>query len=291
MSLFKIKHSNKKDKVYFLGIPICSIKHYFSEKNTIKELFDKLFYIYMPACMEHPKIFTKYKDIYKGKDVVLCATGPTYNYYEPIANAIHIGVNNAYKNDKVPLDYLFAQDGENVVDACGKSMLEYRKKQCKKFFGIHYLLVPNINPFINEQAVNLANAERYYFTLPELPLNGYTMSNTNLTTRPLHCLGSTSFCALDFVLWTHPKRLFIVGCDNVNNGHFKNQNSPITSSDSEYEHMLIGWKEFKKFATNHYPDIKIISINPIGLKGLFEDMYTSSFLKEHSELKNKSNKR
>ncbi len=284
MSLIKIKHSNKKDKVYFLGIPIYSIKHYFSEKNTIKELFDKLFYIYMPACMEHPKIFTKYKDIYKGKDVVLCATGPTYNYYEPIANAIHIGVNNAYKNDKVPLDYLFAQDGETIVDAGKEKILNYRGNKCKKFFGIHYLKPSEISTLsISQTAYEKALAKKYYFILHEFPTSSIAMSNANITTRPLNNWGSVSFSALDFILWTHPKRIYLVGCDNTLNGYFKDQNSPLNSTSSDYEHMLTGWKEFKKFATSHYPDIKIISINPIGLKGIFEDLYTQNYIESISK--------
>ena len=32
----------------------------------------------------------------------------------------------------------------------------------------------------------------------------------------------------------------------------------------------------KDFVDDYYPDIKIISVNPVGLKGLFEDMYTKS---------------
>jgi hypothetical protein len=34
-----------------------------------------------------------------------------------------------------------------------------------------------------------------------------------------------------------------------------------------------GWKDLKKFAQIYYPDTEIISINPVGLKGLFTDVY------------------
>ena len=33
------------------------------------------------------------------------------------------------------------------------------------------------------------------------------------------------------------------------------------------------WKELKEFANAFYPDIEIISINPVGLKGIFIDQY------------------
>jgi len=40
----------------------------------------------------------------------------------------------------------------------------------------------------------------------------------------------------------------------------------------------------KKFAALHYPDTEIISVNPVGLKGMFHDMYTESYLDAHPEL-------
>ena len=33
------------------------------------------------------------------------------------------------------------------------------------------------------------------------------------------------------------------------------------------------WKELKEFTNAFYPDIEIISINPVGLKGIFIDQY------------------
>ena len=44
----------------------------------------------------------------------------------------------------------------------------------------------------------------------------------------------------------------------------------------------------KKFAEVYYPETEIISVNPIGLKGLFRDVYTESFLTEHPEIDKKT---
>ncbi len=40
----------------------------------------------------------------------------------------------------------------------------------------------------------------------------------------------------------------------------------------------------KGFAKTYYPETEIISVNPVGLKGLFHDVYTESYLNEHSEI-------
>ncbi len=34
------------------------------------------------------------------------------------------------------------------------------------------------------------------------------------------------------------------------------------------------YQEMKRFAQIHYPETEIISINPVGLKGMFKDIYT-----------------
>ena len=41
------------------------------------------------------------------------------------------------------------------------------------------------------------------------------------------------------------------------------------------EKIIAAYKKFKAFAHKYYPDIEIISINPVGLKGLFKDVEVS----------------
>ena len=58
----------------------------------------------------HPKTFGEFKGKFSGKDVVLCATGPTFNKFKKIEDAIYIGVNRAFLNENISLDFLFIQD-------------------------------------------------------------------------------------------------------------------------------------------------------------------------------------
>ena len=46
------------------------------------------------------KAFAKYRNCYRGRDVVIVATGSTLNMYQPIKGAVHIRVNTAYKNQR-----------------------------------------------------------------------------------------------------------------------------------------------------------------------------------------------
>ena len=90
----------------------------------------------------------------------------------------------------------------------------------------------------------------------------------DISTQPLGCFGSIVFPALQFALWTHPKRIYLVGCDCTTNGYSydkKDKNFlPVNT-------IIETYKKFKQFAQKYYPDVEIISINPVGLKGLFKD--------------------
>ena len=41
--------------------------------------------------------------------------------------------------------------------------------------------------------------------------------------------------------------------------------------------MRVSYARLKTFADQYYPDTEIISINPVGLKGLFKDIYTEEY--------------
>ena len=105
--------------------------------------------------------------------------------------------------------------------------------------------------------------------------------HANLSLFPLADFYSVSFGALQFAIWTHPKRIYLVGLDTVPNGSFDGRQNSYNFSE-----MLHGYLLFKEFIAMRFPEIDIISVNPIGLKGLFHDVYTSSYLSQHKEIQN-----
>lgn len=219
----------------------------------------------------HTQTFLKYKNINEGKDVVLLATGPSLNNFKPIKNAVYIGVNKAYSYDKVKLDYLFVQDYEGAkyyIDEISK----YKKQnpELKLFYGITGY-VPN-DPWLIPESVALKHkAERYYnLYRPEEKVWGEDFTY-DILNNPLKCFGSVSFAVMQFILWTNPKRIYLVGCDNSLKGYAQgilNEANKLNISRG-----LEGWIKLKKFAQKFYPDTEIISIHPDGLKGIFKDEY------------------
>ncbi len=270
--IFSVEKNYANIIIYFLGIKITLKRRYvdygFINCHVSNEIF-------VSNCIKamHSKTFPKYKNCHKGQDIVLVATGPTLNYYSPIHNGVHIGVNRAYKNSNIKLDYLFVVDFHGTNKENIEEIVNY---PANIFLGTYYSLntsarehsIPLIYkelPHVNCYAIDYPRNLRY----PDLEFCG------------LMDYGSTIFNAAHFATYTHPKRIFLVGCDCSNTGHY--DNSP-PYNDLRVDSILNGWIMFKEYCSWYYPDVEIISINPIGLKGLFKDVYTQSYVNDHPEL-------
>lgn len=218
----------------------------------------------------HFPVFEKYRDAFRGKNVYVIGGGPTLDKFIVPDDGIQIGVNGCCFSENVNLNFLFLQDLHD--DKAQKLFDDYKGNNCHKFYGLHYLDWVKPIPFINSMN---ANADRYFFyDCPVAPFP-YDFS-IDIAHNPFIIYGSTIFVALQFALWGHPKKLFIVGCD-VSKGHsiaYKNYKKEEDNIDlTQFDTLLNGWKKFKKFQEKIYPDVEVISINPVGLKGLFLDQY------------------
>lgn len=213
----------------------------------------------------HQKTFTNFKAIHTGKDIVILATGPSLNNFKPIKNAIYIGVNSAFKYDKVKLDYLFAQDYSGMHDYIDL-MDAYTGNDCIKFYGLTTEFDGGYQRVIPETHAIRAKALRYRTDWEKLDGPFDCSFAYDISSVALGCFGSVVFPAIQFALWTNPKRIYLVGCDCSNAGHF----DKTTGEDMSY--LLQPWQKLKKFISVYYPETEIISVNPVGLRGLFKDL-------------------
>ena len=234
----------------------------------------------------HQKTFLPYKGIHTGEDVVIVATGPTVKDFKPIPGCKYISVNHAFLDERIDFDYAFAIDYMSLgkVLPC---LNNYRKGKCIKFYGLHKECMDETTPnrwgvceenrLIPESDAIAAGALR--FRTDFVPFFGYRAEPTyDLASQPLCTMGSTAFIAMEFALWTNPRRIYIVGCDCSQAGHFYDksltQTSNFEKSKSDvYSGMVGSWRKIKRFATRYYPSTEIVSVNPVGLKGLFTDLY------------------
>ena len=191
-------------------------------------------------------------------------------YYTQLTNTPHIGMNAAYKREDLKLNYYFMTD----YRACKDFLDDLVNYDFVKFFGQYsvgkyrdFFQVPEDFLFIN-------NGRRFFQAAPseDIPVN--------IEYYPLMGFYSIAFQAIQFALYTNPKRIYLVGCDCTNGGYFDG-NEQATANPPLW---VKGYKKLNEFAQRFYPNTEIISINPVGLKGLFHDVYTESYLKDHPEI-------
>lgn len=244
-----------------------------STQHRIDDIYYNMQTLFMLQTF-HSNIFPKFRGIYKDKTVVVFACGPSAKSYRPIADAIHIGVNFAFQNENIPFDYLFIQDntsGSNI----NYLFDNYKNENCIKFYGNipqrRLQQLPLLKHF-SHQSLNQNNIFQY---LLEDVFNGKW--GINLECELFGDFGGTVFSVLQFVLYTNPKNIYLVGCDCDNSKPFYTSDNRleylVDNVVFSYEHHIDAYKTFKQYARQICPYTKIYSINPVGLKGIFEDIY------------------
>ena len=218
----------------------------------------------------HTKSFAEYRNCFRDREVVVIATGPTLQYYKPIPGAIHIGVNFAWRREDIPIDFLFAQDfgaGRHVI-------VEGFDKIKEAIF---------LGKYLDTGASNYIHSPMRFELLSDKVRRYYPTSNPSVG-QPIyqdirhHGLAdfwTVAMPALHFALFTYPKRIYLAGCDTSVAGHFYDADK-LPKNDFTSK-MKLGYSRMKAFARKNYIDTEIISINPIGLKGLFKDIYTDEY--------------
>ena len=159
-------------------------------------------------------------------------------------------------------------------------LVAYRPNSCVKFLSVSGLNIPKTIP---ESIAIKCNARRFYLDT-DIHKNGYKSKMVlELENKPLGGMPNVGMSVMQLALYMNPRNLYIVGCD-MSGAHFAPGNesqNEVKRTEKEYgaywkedRDKLIGkWLEIKEFAELYYPDTTIYSINPVGLKGIFEDIY------------------
>ena len=221
-----------------------------------------LLYEALSTAAMHARTFLPFKGIHTGQNICLVASGPTAKDYQPLTDTIHIAVNASFRMQSIPFDYIFVHDIHNRPTIL-KEMAKYRPDKCKKFFGIAREHTFNTDSTCPESDSIAAQALRYRKGADsyELPLD--------ISTYPLPSFGTVALPALQFALWTNPKRIYLVGCD-CSSGYFDGSKDDGRLV-ANHNRIIRGYQALKRFAHKWYPDTEIVSINPVGLRDIFPE--------------------
>lgn len=232
-------------------------------------VLNRLIQVNISTAFLHTRTFTNFKGIHQGKEIVLVASGVTAEKYFPKSDSIHIGVNRSFQigNYRIPMDYVFIQDFSGKTPEYIDDLDKYRVGKCQKFYGLTTEYDNKTNRVIPESHAIKARALRY--RTDWAPIEGFVPQFAyDISTQPLGCFGSIVFPALQFALWTYPSKIYLVGCDCTTSGYAYDKSY---SNFLKPEKIINAYKKFKEFAHKYYPNIDIVSINPVGLKGIFRE--------------------
>ncbi|MBD5137546.1 MAG: DUF115 domain-containing protein [Lachnospiraceae bacterium] len=222
----------------------------------------------------HQQAFSKFKNIHIGRDVAIVGCGPTLNKFLPshIDNynkTIFISTNRAFLKKEIIFNYLFSIDYIGIID-----------------FYEEFFNYPNAIKFIGNQdmgkdwqipssLLGRKDVLRYNTTI-NMPINNFAL---DIDSEPIYNSSTVSLQAMQFALFTLPKRIFLIGIDCTPKGHFIGIDHDLSlrgeSIDAVVKNAIFDWHRMKEFIDIYYPHVEVISINPVSLKGLFNDYYTA----------------
>lgn len=275
-TIISIKNSGNHKVLTILGIKIK-----FKRKLQFLPYFNSIYYNEL-AKKIHPKVFEKYKNCHSQDSVVLFATGPSAQYYQPINSAFHLAINSAVLHETIKFDYIFIHDNL-VYDRHSKIL---RNSVAAKFCAFHTNIQNAIENNFSLNQIEDINADRFIISDPNIHNiddNVIDVINPDIANGYIYDRGGgTVFSALQFLLYTNPKKIYLVGCDCNNDGYFFGNEK--FGSNYLLPKTIRLWKEASYLINKMYRNTEIISVNPAGLKGLFKDVYTQSYIDTHPEL-------
>jgi hypothetical protein len=163
--------------------------------------------------------------------------------------------------------------------------IQYKGNNCIKFMGV----IENgpVSSVVNESIINKIKNTRRFKTNYAINLFDPAEATLDIDISPLGHGYSIAHEAMQFILFTNPKKIYLVGCDCTlhKETHFIKseggvdihmENELVNKPAGAYmtEKFLEGWDKIKQFAEIYYPETEIISINPVGLKSMFKNIYT-----------------
>ena len=217
----------------------------------------------------HAAIFPQLRGSLRGRRVALLGSGPSLRQAPALGACLTGACNHShlFLKDRAP-DYYFAFDFRgNVV----REALAALPQSTSIFVG------SSISPLCEapmQAPEQLQDDPRitiycdFAGVQPRIELESY----------PVYQCGTVMHDALHIMLYMAPDVIYLLGCDCTPAGYFDERPNPGNSAELLYSWRR-GYTLLRSLQATHRPQTRIISVNPIGLRGVFEDVYTTAFLK------------
>lgn len=246
-----------------------------------------------PFKTPYNKPLEKFKDIHVGKDGVIFNPGPSLKYFDfedfkNISDYVAYGHKGVSHSDEVMKELTYYQIGDGHVE------------HPERFYEVH-AKYPELQKFASAYGRGKYKNRFDAKTIEEVKKMNTILIDTgnlyrfekNIALYPMvnHFSGLSS---CQFLLYTGVRKIYLVGTDatvSLDDDKYGGYTSAFASQHSNFSepiagyffskeslnipepHYLQWWIDFKEFVSEEYPDVEIISINPVGLRGIFKDLY------------------
>jgi len=223
--------------------------------------------------------FLPFKNKHEGEAAIVFGTGGSLREFSyavlPEEPLVRVGVNLMIYKREFELDYYWCSDfpdNDYVQRESGylETIIE-RSRDTQVFCGTTVNGRQQPRHFTSEHAKAM-NAIEYDLHLGHGP-NAFSY---DLVTMPFYN-HSIIFSAMQFLLYAGVQRIYVVGCDcgGVNSCvEVKFEDGRLHSQEryALHRNLIEDWQHFAEFKDKEYPNVEIVSVNPLNLKGLFSDI-------------------
>lgn len=221
----------------------------------------------------HSKTFPQFRNTNRGQGIAIFGAGPSMNFAPPVENCKTIACNRSVEFFKQgDPDYFFVHNYHGSKSIFDRIL----KMKSHLFFGCFINKEAYIHSSIPEQLRLNDNVYKYYFVSGALGA-----IRAEIEHFPLADFWTVVHPAMHFALYTNPDVIYLLGCDTTDNGY---ANKNVLQVRIDIDLMKAGYEKFREFRDVQYPNTRIVSVNPIGLRGMFEDVYTKEFVEQTPEL-------
>lgn len=261
------------------------------------EYFKKDIDVYM-----HNAIFMdSIKDSIKGRNVIVYGSGPSLNFFDSkkyfSEDTVHMGVNGQINNQNLKLDYFFAGD---YVAMCKNNITPELLKE-KNAAGTKICLTRKVEVDSSNVKSDRFIPDSYMSELGSILnllyyTNDYEKAIQNNHLKLLFSARSIGQIPLLISLFCGAARIYLVGFDQGGavyaDGRKRGSCEVVENDDSEVSNAddnkktgtdvraIQGYKQVKTIKRKLNLKTEILSVNPVNMKGIFNDVYTHEFVKE-----------
>lgn len=202
-----------------------------------------------PPLSTYNQALTPFCNKHLGETAIILGNGPTAKKYNGQIEGVHIGMKASLRRlSHIEQPYYFFGDyNDNTYDD-----ITYLK--C--YNGIKFALC-----MVDNQEDKALIPLRKVRKMNAIPLE-LSMDRHFIKAIDKYCLykKATIICACQFAFWAGFKNIYIVGAD-------------CDRPSKVDEARIYVFKLMAEFAKKEYPEVNVYSVNPVKLKGLFNDVY------------------